>query len=131
MTAIDVFESNYVVMPGGQGSQWCSYPKPNCTVGSVTLPCPRFDQVPTLTRKDVGSGATRGYTIFQGTSAATPHASGLAALLLSRMPDLSVGQLTEAMLGTGKLGIDLTVDIGAPGYDGFFGFGRGTAAWIP
>jgi len=119
-------EEPFITMPGGNRPVSCFYPKPICQVGNLRLPCNAFDNVLTLTRKDVRPvPGIFGITAFNGTSAAAPHASALAALLLSRMPDLSPGQLTEAMLGTGDLGIDLTEDLGAPGYDVLFGHGRG------
>ncbi|HKX12684.1 MAG TPA: S8 family serine peptidase, partial [bacterium] len=125
-------ENRYLVMPGGQLPRYC-VPFPDnrtCRVGALALPCRLFSQILTLTRKDVGSGITRGISVGGSTSTATPHASALAALLLSRLPTLSATQLGEAMLGTGDLGIDLTEDIGEPGYDRLFGHGRGNAAWF-
>jgi subtilisin family serine protease len=131
----DPNQSRYLVMPGGQRLNGCSYPKPRCQVvtalGTLNRPCQAFDQVWSTTFRDSGQAPALGYINFSGTSASTPEASGLAALLLSRFPDLTAGQLTEAMLGTGDMGIDLTVDIGAPGYDPLFGYGRGSAAAIP
>jgi lantibiotic leader peptide-processing serine protease len=132
----DPDEQKYVVMPGGmRPGPTCVYPKTPCQVGNLKLNCQSFDMIPTTTRQDILQpglpSAAKGYTVFSGTSAAAPHASGLAALLLSRFPDLSAGQLTEAMLGTGDLGIDLTLDIGGLGYDLLFGYGRGSAAMIP
>lgn len=45
------------------------------------------------------SGATD-YRFFQGTSMATPHVAGLAGLLLSVNPNLTVAQLRNAILST-------------------------------
>jgi len=64
-----------------------------------------------------------GYTVFSGTSAAIPHATGLAALVLSRYPDLNVGELVDTVLST-------AIDLGTPGYDPLFGYGRGSASWF-
>jgi subtilisin family serine protease len=128
-------DERYIVMPAGNRPVSCPYPKPICQVGALRLPCNAFDNILTLTRQDVVPAPNiRGVTSFGGTSAAAPHASGLAALLLSRYlaqgMDLTAGQLIEAMLGTGDL-IDLTVDLGAPGFDPFYGYGRGSAGLIP
>jgi len=122
-------DAQFIVMPAGPFGfdSGCTYPRPICTLGFLSLPCFLWDDIITLTRQNDGIG----YTLFSGTSAATPHASGLAALLLSCNPGLSAGQLSEAMLGTGDLGIDLTQDIGPSGNDIFFGYGRGSAAMIP
>jgi subtilisin family serine protease len=58
-----------------------------------------------------------GYTYMSGTSMAAPFVSGVAGLLLSLEPDLSVEQVTEAM-------ISRAVDLGAAGWDAEFGYGR-------
>lgn len=54
---------------------------------------------------------------FNGTSAATPHVAGVAALILSVNPNLR-GAEVEAMLRAS------TDDLGQQGYDHFTGFGR-------
>jgi thermitase len=56
-------------------------------------------------------------TNFNGTSAATPHVAGVAALVLSVNPSLTVAQV-EALLRAA------TDDIDAAGYDPFTGHGR-------
>jgi subtilisin family serine protease len=58
-----------------------------------------------------------GYRSLSGTSMACPHVSGLAALLLSGNPRLTVDELEAAM----KAGV---VDLGASGHDNDFGTGR-------
>ncbi len=71
------------------------------------------------------------YTALSGTSMAVPHVAGLAALLLSVRPDLSVADLRAIIQGS-------AADLGTPGIDPFFGAGRinaGTAlataqAWV-
>ena len=66
-----------------------------------------------------------GYVCIQGTSMASPHAAGVAALIVSQYgqigPDGDVKmppQKVEALLQS------TTVDIGLPGYDECFGNGR-------
>jgi len=56
-----------------------------------------------------------------GTSAATPVAAGLGALLLNAFPDLSPGRLKEVL-------IQSAIDIGKPGWDGHTGHGVVNAA---
>jgi len=75
-----------------------------------------------ITTTDI-SGA-RGYnrsgdyvTTFNGTSAATPHVAGVAALILSVNPNLR-GTEVETILRAS------TDDLGASGYDNLTGFGR-------
>jgi len=58
-----------------------------------------------------------GYALFSGTSMATPHVSGLAALLISAAPAATVSQLRTAIVSTAK-------DVGAPGPDSKSGNGR-------
>ncbi|MGH7606305.1 MAG: S8 family serine peptidase, partial [Gemmatimonadales bacterium] len=55
--------------------------------------------------------------VLSGTSMASPHAAGVAALVLSRNPALTPDQL-RAVLRTSA------VDLGAPGWDPLFGYGR-------
>ena len=56
-------------------------------------------------------------SLFGGTSAATPHVAGAAALILSAYPSFSAEQV-EAFL------FDAALDLGPGGYDTDFGFGR-------
>ncbi|MBI2884189.1 MAG: S8 family serine peptidase [Candidatus Methylomirabilis oxyfera] len=63
------------------------------------------------------SGAGGFSQVFFGTSAASPHAAGAAALLLSQNLGLTRSQLADLLKGT-------AVDLGPPGPDNRFGFGR-------
>jgi len=51
------------------------------------------------------------------TSAAAPHVSGAAALILSRCPGFAIGQIRSALEGW-------AVDMGVPGKDNIYGSGR-------
>ena len=55
--------------------------------------------------------------LFGGTSAATPHVAGAAALLKSANPSLSRDELWQAL-------VEATVDVGAPGKDDSTGYGK-------
>ena len=63
-------------------------------------------------------GAGHGdYASVIGTSQAAPHVSGLAALIWSVAPSLTNDQVEQVIKETAE-------DIGAPGRDDFFGYGR-------
>jgi subtilisin family serine protease len=113
----DQYENRFLVFPGGDNQ--CNRTSV-CRVGALTLLCRQFDQIATTTRRGAG---LNGYSFFMGTSASTPHATGLAALILSRYPDMKVGTLVETIL-------DTAADLGEPGYDRLFGYGRGSASWL-
>lgn len=57
-----------------------------------------------------------GYEAWSGTSMATPHVSGVAALVWSNFPTASNQELRDALTGTAE-------DLGAPGRDDSFGYG--------
>ena len=58
-----------------------------------------------------------GYTTMSGTSMATPHLAGVAALLLSANPDLTVAQMDSLIEVT-------SLDLGSAGKDNTYGAGR-------
>jgi subtilisin family serine protease len=62
------------------------------------------------------SNTDRSYAKLSGTSMATPHIAGVAALLWSRFPNSSVDEIREAMEQSAR-------DIGACGKDRLFGNG--------
>jgi len=62
-------------------------------------------------------GATNAYRYYSGTSMATPHVAGIAALVRSAHPDWSAGTVRAALLNT-------ATDAGPPGPDRQTGSGR-------
>ena len=58
-----------------------------------------------------------GYTSMYGTSMATPHVAGLAALIWSFIPSYSSNQVRSAIQNS-------TDDLGDAGWDQYFGYGR-------
>ena len=54
---------------------------------------------------------------FNGTSSATPHVSGIAALMLSVNPDLTPPEVKDILQETAE-------DLGKPGFDRYYGYGR-------
>lgn len=63
------------------------------------------------------AGGTNGYASLSGTSMATPHVSGAAALVKALNPSWSAGQIDQRLK-------DTAVDLGAGGFDHDFGHGR-------
>lgn len=57
------------------------------------------------------------YIYLSGTSMATPHVSGAAALVLSLHPGHTAGQVESALERN-------AVDLGNPGWDPYYGYGR-------
>ena len=66
-------------------------------------------------------GSSYGYK--SGTSMATPHAAGLAALLWSEFPTYSASEIERLLYQS-------AVDLGGPGRDDYFGHGRINASDI-
>jgi minor extracellular protease Epr len=60
---------------------------------------------------------TGNLAMLSGTSMASPHAAGVAALVLSKNPGLSPTQVRGILHGS-------SVDLGTPGWDPVFGHGR-------
>lgn len=105
-----------VAGPGGDsrlpGSAICSIPR--VPSGFVTLPCWVFDLVISPCR---GAGAsTTAYCFAAGTSMATPAASGVAALIKQRFPEISLGAFKNQLASTAD-------DEGKKGRDPFYGRG--------
>ena len=72
-----------------------------------------------ITAPWIGSG----YVTISGTSFSSPLTAGVAALALSRNPALSNAQIASLLTSN-------TDDLGAVGYDTFFGSGRLNAAKV-
>jgi lantibiotic leader peptide-processing serine protease len=106
----------WVAAPGGDGAlpgnDLCSIPR--VPSGSITTPCWVFDMVISTVR---GSGAsTTTYAFASGTSMAAPAASGVAALIKQRFPNISVGALKNRLAQSAD-------DEGKPGHDPAYGHG--------
>ena len=61
--------------------------------------------------------ATQSYPVFNGTSAATPHVSGAAALVAGAFPSYTPDQIQTYLQ-------ENAIDMGAPGKDNIYGSGR-------
>lgn len=64
----------------------------------------------------VGGMPGGGYADWSGTSGATPLVSGVAALIRSKYPQMSAGQVINRIISTAS-------DAGVPGHDPIYGFG--------
>jgi subtilisin family serine protease len=64
----------------------------------------------------LASSSDHAYGVASGTSMSTPHVSGIAALVWSRVPSLTNVQLRSLLESNAR-------DLGAPGRDAQFGFG--------
>lgn len=81
------------------------------------------------TRPDIAAYAnvstvSYGVRNFAGTSAATPHVAGAAALVKQRYPSYTVSQLQSYLESN-------AIDLGSPGKDNFYGTGRLSLILIP
>jgi thermitase len=86
------------------------YPAFFTTYGEwVEVSAPGFDILSTVLDND--------YKRKSGTSMACPHVAGVAALILSRFPNLTNTQLRQLLLYA-------TDDLGDPGFDIYYGYGR-------
>lgn len=65
--------------------------------------------------------ANFGFWFYQGTSMATPHVSGVAALVWAANPGFTASDVTKALESTAK-------DLGASGWDRYYGWGLVNAA---
>ena len=62
-------------------------------------------QAPGVFIRSAWSNAPTGYNTLDGTSMATPHVSGAAAILLSRDPSLSPAQVHQSMINNATTGV--------------------------
>ena len=69
------------------------------------------------------------YKYYQGTSMASPHMAGVVALMLAVNPELSPDDIDMLLAGTHPdTSRPITIDLGLPGRDDFFGYGLIDAA---
>src|SRR5262249_33345012 len=81
----------------------------------LSTPDPRANK-PEIVAPDGVATTVPGFANFFGTSAAAPHAAGVAALLLQNKPTLTPAQIYKTLENT-------AIDMGPPGFDNNSGFG--------
>jgi subtilisin family serine protease len=118
----------HVITVGATDSSdsYSSFSSPGPVTWQSVDPYNDFPHPPGLIKPDVAApgssivsvrGITGGYTTMSGTSMATPHTAGLAALILDAVPGMTNHDVRWCM-GTSAL------DLGDPGKDNDYGHGR-------
>ncbi len=121
-----------VAAAGNTGRESYHYPAAHASVIAVAATTSGDYLASFSTRGDFVDVAAPGVSIYStlrnntygamsGTSMATPHVSGLAALILSRNPGLTPTQVRQLIEST-------ATDLGPTGRDIYFGYGRVDAA---
>jgi subtilisin family serine protease len=90
-------------------------------VAGTRLAAPENRNKPDISAADGVATSVTGFATFFGTSAAAPSAAGVAALVLSAKPSLTVDELA-AILKDSRHTTDCTATIGLPDADCGFGF---------
>jgi thermitase len=132
-TAVDYAWQNDVVVVAASGNLNSSTPYyPASYPGSIAVSAtgandiyyalsgrgPHIDvAAPGISIFSTFSGSTFDYANETGTSMAAPHVSGLVALMLTLNPDLTVEEVRTLLH-------ENAVDLGDPGFDEMFGWGR-------
>jgi subtilisin family serine protease len=75
------------------------------------------DQIQSKATQATLINASGNLAVLSGTSMASPHAAGVAALVISKNPRLSPVEVRQVMRNSAE-------DLGAPGWDPVFGHGR-------
>lgn len=102
-----------VAAPGGNASDTTSYVSADLILGACSTRSTRGILVICRT-----SGINGYYYAYAaGTSMASPHVAGKAAMILSQSPNIGVKTLKNRIMNNSD-------DLGAPGFDAFYGAGR-------
>lgn len=95
----------------------CDVAAPGGDMGYLHDPDGIYSTLPTYWVTMTGEGYSKNYDYLQGTSQATPHVAGLAALVWSLDASLTPDEVQTVIE-------DTAVDLGSPGWDQKFGHGR-------
>jgi subtilisin len=104
---------------GTLGTETTSDGRPWIPVVSITLDDGLYlkNQIESRTTRTTLINIAGNLLIASGTSMASPHATGVAALVLSRNPGFSPDQVRAVLRASSN-------DLGTPGWDPRFGYGR-------
>lgn len=115
------------VIAVGASNEWDELKSPNSQDGeswwgsnygdAVTVVAPGVHIYTTDISGGAGYHQTDYHAKYNGTSSATPHVAGIAALMLSVNPELTPSEVKDILQTTAE-------DLGEPGFDRFFGYGR-------
>ena len=83
----------------------------------IELSAPGVNISSTVPKSDADISDPNGYKQLSGTSMATPHVSGTAALVLKAHPEMTNAKVRQTLQQT-------AIDLGQHGRDIFFGYGR-------
>lgn len=104
---------------GTLGADTSAGGKPWIPVLDITLEDGLYlrDQIQTSPTTITAINAAGNLATLSGTSMASPHAGGVAALILSKNPNLTPAEVRSILAKSSD-------DLGAPGWDPVFGHGR-------
>ena len=115
------------VIAVGATNQWDELKSPNSQDGetwwgsnygdAVSVVAPGVQIHTTDNSGNDGYDSTDYFAAFNGTSSATPHVAGIAALMLSVNPELTPVEVRSILQATAE-------DLGDPGFDIYYGHGR-------
>ena len=106
VAAVDPYNGNSIASFSSRGPT-------NCTISGASAIKPEIAAPGVSTRSCVPGG---GYSVYDGTSMASPHVNGVLALMMQANPDLT-GQQAKQII------YDTAIDEGSPGKDNDYGYG--------